>query len=113
MHTRWQFGIYTWAEDICNTLLTAHLGFKEHFREHIDFFSFLIMKHFLKIFVKMFSIKMNKLGLEQHIFQTIQCSSLFSFHYYIKTVILKAIMACGLEWLWKKSHKMSEITVRT
>lgn len=30
--------IYAWAEDIGNTLLTAHLEFKEHFIESTDFF---------------------------------------------------------------------------
>lgn len=55
------------------------------------------MKHIFSI--KVFSVKINKLGLEQQISQTMQWSGLFSFRSYIKALILKTKMACGLEWL--------------
>lgn len=71
-------GMHAGAEDICNTSLTAYLEFKDHFKEYFHFFSSHIMEHIFSI--EVFAVKINKLGLEEHISQTMWSSGSFSFH---------------------------------
>lgn len=70
-------GMYAGAEDIWNAFLTAYLEFKNHFKEHSHFFFPYNETH---LSIKVFSVKINKVGLEEHISQRMQSSGSFSFH---------------------------------